>query len=83
MNFDKPFLKKLKRDCGIAFRKLKITPSINKCLIKEEKIIKVDCCSTARKLIFEIMHQHHAHPYFGVLTILAGMKRILPSITHQ
>jgi hypothetical protein len=33
-------------------------------------IIRVDFCRIAKKLKFEIMYQHHAHPSFGVLARL-------------
>jgi hypothetical protein len=38
------------------------------------KKIRVNLCSIAKKLQFEIMHQHQAHPS-GVLATLAYMKR--------
>jgi hypothetical protein len=38
-----------------------------------EKIIGVNICSTAKKLIFQIMPHHHANP-FGNLTPLPVMK---------
>jgi hypothetical protein len=60
----------LKKLSGIASRILKILPSLLYYRIK----IRVEFCSIAKKLKFEIMCQHHAHPSFGVLATLAGMK---------
>jgi hypothetical protein len=43
--------------------------------LSREKIIGVNFCFTTKKLKFEFMHQHHAHPSFEVLATLAGMRR--------
>jgi hypothetical protein len=73
MTFVQAFFKKLEKHCGIAFRKQKLSQSINKCLIHKEKIISTDVCSTVKKLKFEIMH-HRANLSSGVLATVAGMK---------
>jgi hypothetical protein len=48
-----------------------------------KKIIRVDFCSIAKKLKFEIMHQCHAHPSFEILTKVAGMKRSGNTARHN
>lgn len=67
------FFRKLKKHCGIAFRKLKLVPNIKNLWFVRKKI-SVEFCFFAKKLKFEIMCQHHTH-FFEALATLAGMKR--------